>query len=225
MNAYRITYTIGEETEWTQIIERNEAAARKAFKGSHKTGIITEIELAEENVPATKQQERDALATIRKIVEELGPQSYIATAFDGCFQDAEDNIENDFGCSMKQKLESAEFAEDQLREKLAAANARLEELGRLVDSLKDERRTLEAKLAGQSLPDWFRSDIHAFITKESAAARHNMEIAADHMAALADTPQDIAFGNAVGTYRESRERRDRCERMLACLKEMQSQDQ
>lgn len=55
---------------------------------------------------ATKDQERKALAQIKKIVEGLGPQSYIATAFDGCFQDAEDNIENDFGCSMKARYES-----------------------------------------------------------------------------------------------------------------------
>lgn len=55
---------------------------------------------------ATKDQERKALAQIKKIVEGLGPQSYIATAFEGCFQDAEDNIENDFACSMKARYES-----------------------------------------------------------------------------------------------------------------------
>ena len=56
-------------------------------------------------VIATKDQERKALAQIKKIVEGLGPQSYVATAFEGCFQDAEDNIENDFGCSMKARYE------------------------------------------------------------------------------------------------------------------------
>ena len=42
---------------------------------------------------ATKQQERAALEKIRKIVAELGPDSYIATAFDGCFEDAEANVD------------------------------------------------------------------------------------------------------------------------------------
>ena len=56
----------------------------------------------------TKEQERKALAQIKKIVESLGEDSYIAAAFEGCFEIAEENIENDFACSMKQRAESAE---------------------------------------------------------------------------------------------------------------------
>lgn len=40
----------------------------------------------------TKEQERKALAQIKKIVEGLGGDSYLATAFEGCFEDAEYNI-------------------------------------------------------------------------------------------------------------------------------------
>ena len=50
---------------------------------------------------ATKEQERKALARIRKIVAELGEDSYIATAFDGAWELAEENIENDFGNSTR----------------------------------------------------------------------------------------------------------------------------
>lgn len=49
----------------------------------------------------TKEQERKALARIRKIVAELGEDSYIATAFDGAWEIAEENIENDFANSTK----------------------------------------------------------------------------------------------------------------------------
>ena len=56
----------------------------------------------------TKEQERKALEQIKKIVEGLGENSYIGTAFEGCFEVAEDNIENDFACSMKQRAEAAE---------------------------------------------------------------------------------------------------------------------
>ena len=49
----------------------------------------------------TKEQERKALEKIRKIVEELGENSYLATAFDGAWEIAEENIENDFGNSTK----------------------------------------------------------------------------------------------------------------------------
>lgn len=55
---------------------------------------------------ATKEQERKALEKIKKIVEELGEDSYIGMAFEGCFEIAEENIENDFGCSMKQRAEA-----------------------------------------------------------------------------------------------------------------------
>ena len=55
----------------------------------------------------TKEQERKALKEIKGIVESLGADSYIAAAFEGCFEIAESNIENDFACSMKQNFERA----------------------------------------------------------------------------------------------------------------------
>lgn len=70
MNLYRITYgTPDSETETTNITERSETAARKAFKASCKAfcSIIPDIigiELIREDVGATKQQERDTLAAI-----------------------------------------------------------------------------------------------------------------------------------------------------------------
>ena len=54
----------------------------------------------------SKDQERDALRKIHKIVESLGENSYIATAFEGCFELAEENIENDFACSLKQDIKA-----------------------------------------------------------------------------------------------------------------------
>lgn len=51
----------------------------------------------------TKNDERKALEKIKKIVQELGDDSYIAVAFEGCFDIAEENINNDFACSMEQK--------------------------------------------------------------------------------------------------------------------------
>lgn len=67
---------------------------------------------------ASKEEERKALEQIRKIVAGLGEDSYVATAFEGCFEIAEENISNDWAGSMKQKLDNAEFAEDQLRAKV-----------------------------------------------------------------------------------------------------------
>lgn len=44
----------------------------------------------------SKQQERNALTEIQEIVNVLGPDSYLATAFAGVFNYAKTNIENDF---------------------------------------------------------------------------------------------------------------------------------
>jgi hypothetical protein len=56
----------------------------------------------------TKDQESKVLEQIRKLVAGLGEDSYVAKAFEGCFEIAEDNITNNFACSMKQRAESAE---------------------------------------------------------------------------------------------------------------------
>lgn len=54
---------------------------------------------------ATKDQERKALEQIRKIVAGLGEESYIGRAFEGCMEMAQDNIDNDFWNSMKERAE------------------------------------------------------------------------------------------------------------------------
>ena len=128
MNDYRITYTTEAGDSFDSIItERTEAAARKFFTSMNK-GLgftVTNIELHHENTCATKQQERDTLAAIRKMVEELGPQSYLATAFQGCFEDAEQNIENDFGDSMKGRAESAERKAESLESQVKELQEKL----------------------------------------------------------------------------------------------------
>lgn len=57
---------------------------------------------------ATKAEERKALEQIKKIVEGLGGDSYIGMALEGCFEIAESNIENDFGCSMQEQVRAME---------------------------------------------------------------------------------------------------------------------
>lgn len=56
----------------------------------------------------TKEQERKVLAQIKKLVDGLGEDSYIGTAFEGCWEIAEQNIDNDWACSMKDRAETAE---------------------------------------------------------------------------------------------------------------------
>ena len=67
---------------------------------------------------ATKAEERKALEEIRRIVASLGNDSYLAMAFDGCFEMAESNIENDFANNPKASIEN-------LQRDLKVANAKI----------------------------------------------------------------------------------------------------
>ena len=88
----------------------------------------------------TKEEEYKALEQIKKIVSALGADSYIAIAFEGCFEVAEGNIDNDFACSMKQRAESAER---QAQQKIKEAEASKAEVKRLEGINKEMRRDLE----------------------------------------------------------------------------------
>ena len=88
---------------------------------------------------STKEQELKALEKIRKIVEDLGEESYIGTAFEGCFEIAEENIENDFACSMKNRWETERKDAEHFR-RLA---------GKLTDELEKAKNIVET-----STQDW-----------------------------------------------------------------------
>lgn len=55
---------------------------------------------------STKEQERTALEQIKAILATLEPDSYVNTAFKGCVEIAESNIDNDFACSLKDELDA-----------------------------------------------------------------------------------------------------------------------
>lgn len=109
---------------------------------------------------ATKEQERKALDKIRKIIEELGENSYIGTAFEGCIEDAEDNIKNDWAMSMKDRWQSAEQTIEKQKAKVKRLyeedEAKAEKIKRLheaqcdmetqISDLRSQVKALESKL-------------------------------------------------------------------------------
>ena len=54
---------------------------------------------------ATKEQEREALKEIARIIKELGAGSYLEMTFAGVLEQAEDNIKNDFASNYKELYE------------------------------------------------------------------------------------------------------------------------
>lgn len=94
---------------------------------------------------ATKEQEHKALEKIKKIVEELGEDSYIGMALDGCFEIAEDNINNDFACSMKQRWQSAEKETEKFSLRLKERDNQIEQLKKEIKGLESDREELAQK--------------------------------------------------------------------------------
>lgn len=133
MNTYKISYQFpGSSYEDAVVTAPDQRAAEKAFKASFKgTGLkapdIFDVELVDENTPATKDQEREALEKIKAILDTLGPDSYVGTAFEGCLEIAEENIENDFACSMKQRVEAVVVENTRLKEKVKELEDKLAE--------------------------------------------------------------------------------------------------
>ncbi len=84
----------------------------------------------------TKQQERDALKKIRKIVADLGEDSYIGTAFKGVFDNADRNIEWDAAFSLADELAIA-------KEELKAAKLAAENAAELTAKIKQLENALE----------------------------------------------------------------------------------
>lgn len=90
---------------------------------------------------ATKEQELKAVEKIRKIVESLGTDSYVGTAMEGVLEIAEENIQNDFACSMKNR---AELAERELKDTSSRLSGKINELQNTIEHLQIEKKGLQA---------------------------------------------------------------------------------
>lgn len=212
MNTYKITFqrengTIGSDC----FTAATEAQARRDFKEvyRHGNGTITNVELVSEDAPATKEQERKALDKIRKIVEEIGgADSYIGMAFEGCFEIAEENIENDFACSMKQRVEKAKkYAENFKR---AAENFSAE-----ADRLREENEKLKGKVLTTAEAGAIKAILHHAKLEAATVADRS----AEKIVELADSPESAEFRQAVQDNRASKKRLTECDTLIQRLLE------
>lgn len=76
----------------------------------------------------TNAQEREALAKIREILECFNPEdTYIGKAFEGCVEQAEENLRNDWMLSFRSRYEGRDRDVARLKEKLTEASTKLSE--------------------------------------------------------------------------------------------------
>ncbi len=213
MNSYKVTYILNGEEHYDHITERTEKAAQKRVKGTYKDAEITDTELVSDDVNATKEQERETLEKIKAMVAELGPQSYLKTAFEGVYEVAEMNIDEDAAYSFPGRVN---ILEEQLREmgsKYNAARSDVEVLRSQLDHAQEQADALKK----QQLPVWLHSAVYGLASEELATSKARMEQAAETMAYYAEAPQDIAFAEAVKGYRAAKERREVCEQIVKGL--------
>lgn len=153
---------------------------------------------------STKEQERKALEQIRKIVDGLGPDSYLATAFDGCFEIAEENIENDFACSMKQRVEAVVVENARLRDKIKMMELDVRDLRLAIKKEKENSSARETALQGKVLSD---DDLCAcaYMALNLATEQDGrMKNAAIDIVVNAENPGSKEFLNAVKKHQDAK---------------------
>lgn len=140
---------------------------------------------------ATKDQERKALNKIKDIIASLGENSYIATAFEGCIKVAEDNINNDFACSILQQYEIAE--------------KRIKELQKINNILINKVNTEKTKNEQLSKRVFDNNDLsvmeYTFVICFNQYTE-KMEKAANNIILYADDPTSNEFISAVDKHRK-----------------------
>jgi len=104
----------------------------------------------------TKQQERDALAKIEKILKSIDADGYVNIAFAGCVEDARRNIDEDAAYSERDRANHFNNLVGKLTEEKVALEKELENVRRHTLDKSDVTRA--GNLTAKRL-DWLRSEV------------------------------------------------------------------
>lgn len=217
MTRYNITAERLNGTQFTDTIyAADEKAARRDFneiyRHADKRKIISIVALGD-GYQASKAQEREALEEIKRIIFTLGNDSYIATAFKGCIEDAAENIENDWACSMYDRWQTAEAKISDLEAEIKKLEHKLSESEKdyeaahatahqIADEKDAEIADLKAKLAQSLAPDEIETLQHIVFEKRINNDSEN-SAAAKAIVENAEHPESEAFQTAVRKHRET----------------------
>lgn len=157
---------------------------------------------------STKEQERKALEEIKKIVDGLGEDSYIRTAFEGAFEDAENNIKDDAAYSMKARYEFSEKQLEkaleeikQLKEKLADSEKEYDTAHSAVLQISEQKDKEVNTLKVRVLSSDDITVISQLITNRIADIEFDIKNAADRIVESATDPESGMFKNSVKEHR------------------------
>ena len=171
---------------------------------------------------ATKEQERKAIQKIRKIVEELGENSYVGFAMEGVLELAEDNIREDTAYSMKKNAEiaweradKAEKENKDLKKEIEDLKKTVKKRGTTISELNTELCNARAEAKANEVPEELIQEMYCMAYDKEAESIGKMERAADQM-----TEATIAGEDAHGfaeEYKKQKENRNRYRKVMEML--------
>lgn len=244
MNLYEISVVDGKGiTHKSKVYEINvDAAFKEAFiqgkiYGAEKLDDCT-VQQIQTNADVSKDTEREYLGRIKNILDALGPNSYCAMAFEGCVEDAEENIDNDFAVSMKGRWESEKKAHEETREGLISKlNDRIKRVAELEAEVQKARQmeaqarkeAAEDKIAlekakGKILPDNVAAELTAILKKQADEAAKEALYYADRMAVEVENSVPVGATNSAKHYIEYRKAQTNAQRLLDALEKAEGKN-
>lgn len=168
----------------------------------------------------TKAQEREALKRIANLIDAAGPDSYIGMAFAGCVEIAADNIENDFGNSLKDELERVKRSRDELAEARRRSDEHAEALAARLEAARAELTQQAEALKAARIPAGLYKRLWLAVEAQHAEAVHAMNCSADLLAEMVNAPGDIAVAQCLKTLKKQKTRREEAAALLADLEKI-----
>lgn len=237
MNLYEISATLENgAVHKTKIYEINqERALNRASKFALQfdaTGCAKKtVQLIQKNAGVSKDTERAFLNEIKEILEGLGENSYCAMAFEGCVEDAEENIDNDFAFSMKGRWESEKKAHEETREGLIGKlNDRIKRVAELEAEVQKahqmeaqaRKEAAEDKIALEKakekiLPDNVATELTIMLRKQADEAAKEALYYADRMTVEVENSVPAGAANSAKRFREYRKAQVDALRLLGAL--------
>lgn len=170
----------------------------------------------------TKEQERKAIQKIRKIVKELGENSYVGFAMEGVLELAEGNIREDAAYSMKKNAEiaweradKAEKENKDLKKEVEDLKKTVKKRGTTISELNTELCNARAEAKANEVPEELIQEMYCMAYDKEAESIGKMEKAADQM-----TEATIAGEDAHGfaeEYKKQKENRNRYRKVMEML--------
>ena len=165
----------------------------------------------------TKDQERKSVEKIRKIVEELGENSYVGFAMEGVLELAEDNIREDTAYSMKKSAEIAWERATKAEKENKDLKKTVEKREATISELNTKLCNAIAEAKANEIPEELVQELYCMAYDKEAELIGKMERAADQM-----TEATIAGEDAHGfaeEYKKQKENRNRYRKVMEILDE------